>query len=106
MAVTVSVGHMKDLNAFQRDLLRVVAGNENGAKGLALMGQLESYYGSEVNHGRLYPNLDRLEDKGLITIGQFDKRTNRYEITERGERELAARRQWEEAVADGVTADA
>ncbi|NIS30845.1 MAG: PadR family transcriptional regulator, partial [Actinobacteria bacterium] len=38
---------------FQRDLLYVVAGLED-PKGLAVKAELDDYYGSEINHGRLY----------------------------------------------------
>ncbi|ELY99975.1 hypothetical protein C480_19519 [Natrialba aegyptia DSM 13077] len=49
----------------------------------------------EINHGRLYPNLDDLVDKGLLKKGERDKRTNMYTVTQRGRREIEARREWE-----------
>ena len=85
---------MHDLTGFQRDVLYVVAGLDN-PKGLAIKDKLDEYYGSEINHGRLYPNLDTLVDKGLIEKGQKDDRTNEYSITQRGSRELEARREWD-----------
>ncbi|ELZ20434.1 PadR family transcriptional regulator [Natrinema limicola JCM 13563] len=36
--------------------------------GLAIKRELEDYYGTEVNHGRLYPNLDELVDLGLVCL--------------------------------------
>jgi DNA-binding PadR family transcriptional regulator len=45
-----------------------------------------------IHHGRLYPNLDTLVDKGLVEKGQKDRRTNVYSITNRVQRELDARR--------------
>jgi DNA-binding PadR family transcriptional regulator len=86
---------MHDLTGFQRDLMYVVAGGDR-PNGLTIKSQLEDYYEAEVNHGRLYPNLDDLVDMGLIEKGSKDRRTNYYELTDRGRRELQARREWEE----------
>jgi len=85
---------MYDLNAFQRDVLYAVAGLD-GPNGLDVKTELEAYYAGEVHHGRLYPNLDTLAEKGLIEKGQVDDRTNEYRLTDRGHRELEARRKWE-----------
>ena len=86
---------MHDLTGFQRDLLYMIAGLGE-PKGLAIKDRLEDYYGTEINHGRLYPNLDSLVDKGLVEKGSVDKRTNFYRLTGRGQRELEARREWED----------
>jgi len=86
---------MHDLTGFQRDLLYVIA-DLDAAKGLVIKDDLEEYYGTEINHGRLYPNLDTLVEKGLVEKGQMDKRTNSYSLTGRGEREIEARRDWED----------
>ena len=96
---------MHDLTGFQRDLLYVIAGLD-GPKGLAIKGRLDEYYGTEINHGRLYPNLDALVEKGLVEKGRIDDRTNEYTLTQRGERELRARREWEDDVAGELVADA
>ena len=85
---------MYDLTGFQRDLLYVIAGLD-GPHGLAIKEQLADYYEGEIHHGRLYPNLDTLVDKGLVEKGQKDRRTNVYSITQRGTREIKARREWE-----------
>jgi len=85
---------MHDLTGFQRDLLYVIAGLDE-PHGLAIKEELEGYYESDVNHGRLYPNLDTLVEKGLVEKGQRDRRTNFYSLTRRGERELDARQDWE-----------
>jgi len=90
---------MHDLTGFQHDLLYVIAGFEE-PHGLAIKDELEDYYGSEVNHGRLYPNLDELVDKALVEKGELDKRTNSYTLTQRGRREIAARREWENQYVD------
>ncbi|QLG29891.1 helix-turn-helix transcriptional regulator (plasmid) [Halorarum halophilum] len=91
---------MYDLTGFQRDLLYCAAGFEE-PHGLAIRDQLEDYYGSEVHAGKLYPNLDTLVEKGLIKKGELDKRTNFYTVTQRGQRELEARRVWETQYVDG-----
>ena len=85
---------MYDLNGFQRDLLYTAAGKDK-PHGLALKNELEKYYESEIHHGRLYPNLDTLVEKGLLEKGQIDRRTNYYHVTQRGRREIEARREWE-----------
>lgn len=90
---------MHDLTGFQRDLLYVVAGLD-APKGLAVKEELDSYYGTDINHGRLYPNLDTLVEKGLIEKGRIDDRTNSYSLTQRGDRELQARREWEDQYVD------
>lgn len=92
---------MHDLTGFQRDLLYVTAGLDE-PKGLAIKDVLDDYYGAAINHGRLYPNLDVLVEKGLITKGKLDDRTNRYSLTRRGFQELEARRDWENVFLDEV----
>ncbi|WP_323173246.1 PadR family transcriptional regulator [Natrialba sp. PRR66] len=85
---------MYDLTGFQRDLLYVIAGQDD-PHGLAIKDELEAYYEGEIHHGRLYPNLDTLVDKGLVEKGEEDRRTNFYAVTRRGTREIEARREWE-----------
>lgn len=86
---------MQDLTAFQRDVLFVIAGHDE-PHGLAIKQELDDYYTEEINHGRLYPNLDTLVEKGLVEKGEKDRRTNEYRLTDRGQRELVARRQFED----------
>lgn len=86
---------MYDLTGFQRDLLYTIAGKDK-PHGLALKDELEQYYESEIHHGRLYSNLDTLVGKGLLEKGQIDQRTNYYQVTQRGRREIEARHEWEE----------
>jgi DNA-binding PadR family transcriptional regulator len=85
---------MYDLTGFQRDLLYVIAGRER-PHGLAIKEELENYYEKEIHHGRLYPNLDTLVEKGLVEKGDKDRRTNFYTLTRRGRREIEDRREWE-----------
>jgi DNA-binding PadR family transcriptional regulator len=67
--------------------------------GLALKDERELYFESAVPHGRLYPDLDTLVDKGGEK-GSKDCRTNVYAITQRGGREIDARREWEQDYLD------
>jgi DNA-binding PadR family transcriptional regulator len=86
---------MKNLTGFQRDLVYIIAGL-NKPHGLALKDEIDAYYEDEVNHGRLYPNLDSLVESGLIKKGTIDKRTNFYELTSEGVSAIAAREEWEQ----------
>lgn len=85
---------MHDLTGFQRDLLHTISGLDH-PNGLEVREKLSDYYETEINHGRLYPNLDTLVHKGLVEKGKIDDRTNYYELTRRGKRALEARREWE-----------
>lgn len=95
---------MYDLTGFQRDILYIIAGSED-PHGLAIKNELDEYYNSEVNHGRLYPNLDTLVKRGLVEKGQLDARTNVYTLTRRGRREIDARREWENGYLDSMVSD-
>jgi DNA-binding PadR family transcriptional regulator len=72
----------RDLTAFQQNVLIVLA--EESRYGLAIKRELEDFYDEEVNHGRLYPNLDTLIERGLVEKSELDKRTNEYAITDEG----------------------
>jgi DNA-binding PadR family transcriptional regulator len=80
--ITGSSGIARELTAFQGNILTILA--EEPMYGLAIKRELEDYYGTEVNHGRLYPNLDDLVEMGLVEKSELDKRTNQYELTEDG----------------------
>jgi len=84
---------MHDLNSFQRDLLVVVAGLDDPI-GKDIREELESYYPETVTAGRVYPQLTDLVEKQLITKEELDGRTNIYQISRRGIRELQDRREW------------
>jgi DNA-binding PadR family transcriptional regulator len=73
---------VRDLTAFQRNILVILT--EEPMYGLAVKRELEEYYGTEVNHGRLYPNLDELVELGLVEKSELDKRTNQYALTDDG----------------------
>lgn len=96
---------MYDLTAFQRDLLYVIAGSDN-PHGLALKEELEDYYEGDVHHGRLYPNLDTLVEKGLVSKSAKDRRTNEYTLSKRGAREIETREKWEQKyLSDTITTE-
>jgi len=108
-SVSDGVGIARDLTAFQRNILVILS--EEPMYGLAIKRELESYYGAEVNHGRLYPNLDDLVDLDLVEKSELDKRTNQYELTDLGEEAVLDRLEWVldrfvtgEARADDVSA--
>ncbi|MFP8952961.1 PadR family transcriptional regulator [Natrialbaceae archaeon A-arb3/5] len=86
---------MNDLTGFQRDLLYVIAGADQPS-GQDVKAEIETYYSAEINHGRLYPNLDTLVNKELVEKGQLDRRTNYYEISETGRQAIDERREWEQ----------
>ncbi|MFW5959462.1 MAG: PadR family transcriptional regulator [Natronomonas sp.] len=75
-------GIARELTAFQQNILAILA--EEARYGLAIKRELESYYDDEVNHGRLYPNLDELVEMGLVEKSELDKRTNQYALTDEG----------------------
>jgi DNA-binding PadR family transcriptional regulator len=83
------------LTGFQRDLLYVIAGGTEQS-GQEIKEELEPYYSTEINHGRLYPNLDTLVDRDYVEKGEIDRRTNSYDLTHKGRRALDNRREWEE----------
>ena len=81
-----------NLTAFQQNILAILS--EEPMYGLAVKRELESYYGSEVNHGRLYPNLDDLVADGFVEKSELDKRTNQYELTEAGHDAVLGQLEW------------
>ncbi|RQH01300.1 PadR family transcriptional regulator [Natrarchaeobius oligotrophus] len=90
---------MDDLTGFQRDLLYVIAGADQPS-GQDVKEEIETYYTTDINHGRLYPNLDTLVNKEFVDKGQLDRRTNYYEISETGLQVIEDRREWEKQYVD------
>ncbi|MFB6211377.1 MAG: PadR family transcriptional regulator [Halobacteriales archaeon] len=83
---------VRDLTAFQQRILTILA--EEPRYGLAIKRELEAYYDDEVNHGRLYPNLDDLVTMGLVEKSELDKRTNEYRLTDAGLDAVVAQLEW------------
>lgn len=71
------------LTLFQLEICYALA-RDGPDYGLGLKRTLEEIYGEPINHGRLYPNLDDLEERGLLEREPLDKRTNEYRLTETG----------------------
>lgn len=87
-----TVAAARELTAFQRNVLVILA--ERPMYGLAIKRELEAYYGSEVNHGRLYPNLDDLVGMDFVAKSELDKRTNQYELTDEGREAVLDSFEW------------
>jgi len=83
-----------NLNAYQRDTLFVLE-NEAPCNGLDLHDCLTEYYGEESSVPRVYNNLNKLIGHSMVFKREEDGRTNRYDLTSRGEDVLEARRNWE-----------
>lgn len=87
-----------DLTGFKRDVIVAIirkggkptSTDESAPYGLAIKREVEALYGEEVNHGRLYPNLDDLVNTGYVTKHEKDRRTNGYKATEKAVDSLAA----------------
>lgn len=90
---------MFELTGFKRDLLIVIAGLGD-PNGLEVKDALEEYYEGDINHGRLYPNLNDLVDQGFVEKSKRDERTNEYRLTESGREVLEDRWDWEEQYFD------
>ncbi|WP_256686252.1 PadR family transcriptional regulator [Halococcus qingdaonensis] len=98
-------GIARDLTAFQQNILAILS--DEPMYGLAIKRQLESYYDSEVNHGRLYPNLDDLVEMDLVEKSERDKRTNDYALTDDGYEAVVDQLDWtlDKFVTDGERAE-
>lgn len=96
-----------DLTKFQIDLLLGVA-LEEPIHGLGLKERLQSdnrFGYSTIHHGRLYPNLDTLVNKGLVLKGSTDERTNEYRLTDRGGRDIQSRFELYDSVIHALAAN-
>jgi len=103
--VAETPGIARELTAFQRNILTILA--EEPRYGLAIKRELETYYDDDVNHGRLYPNLDDLVEMGLVEKSELDKRTNEYALTEDGYQALLDQLAWsfDKLIVDSDRAD-
>lgn len=93
MNATTDGNVVANLTAFQRDLLRALAKTDEQS-GLSLKTDLSTYYGEEINHSRLYQNLDGVVAHGLVNKRRRDGRTNGYSLTDAARTALAKRDAW------------
>ena len=96
---------MFELTGFQRDLLYCIAGTDDPS-GQEVRSELEQSSSIEVNHGRLYPNLEDLVDEGLVEKQSKNNRTNLYRLTDQARELIVDRRQWEDERLEQLSLDA
>lgn len=83
---------MQDLSKFQRDCLWAMAqleGKEENPCGLDIVHHLERKEYKKVYSSRLYTALNELMDKGLVDEKTNEGRSNMYNVTKRGAREIS-----------------
>ncbi len=91
MAQHSAIADVAQLTEFKLGVLATVAAlqdeetEHDKPHGLAIKRRLEDTRHEEVHPGRLYPNMDDLVDAGYLRKSSIDKRTNGYELTQRGE---------------------
>lgn len=74
-----------EVSGFQRDLLKAAIKTDRSdlrPSGQNIKRQLEDRYNIEINHGRLYPNFDKLVEMSLLDKGDLDQRTKSYRPTQ------------------------
>ena len=91
--ISVQSSEFAELTGFKRDLLILIGGMET-QKGMEILEELEGYYDENVNHGRLYPNLDDLVEGGYVEKISLNARSNGYNLTDKGKALLENRQQW------------
>jgi|AntRauMinimDraft_2_1070382.scaffolds.fasta_scaffold00521_6 DNA-binding PadR family transcriptional regulator len=57
---------------------------------------------AEINHGRLYPNIETLVGYDLMDKSEIDGRTNAHDVTDEGRRLVRNARARDEQWVDGV----
>lgn len=92
------------LSTFQNEALLAIAQLKSAGEdsyGLAIKRELEVVFDQDINHGRLYPNLDQLVEAGLVEKEPLDKRTNEYTLTREGEQYLIEQKERMARIVDG-----
>ena len=86
---------MAPTTAFRYEILAALNSLHDQPSGQEVRRHIERHNSPEstddVNRSRLYPNLDKLVDDGLLKKGEQDRRTNYYVLTDAGRDQLAAR---------------
>lgn len=90
------ISQIHELTGFQRDLLVAIESIDGKPSGQEIKDRVNPLYESVITSGRLYPNLDKLEKRGMIERGEKDRRTNWYSLTDKGEETLANYREFVE----------
>jgi len=85
---------LHELRGFQRDLLFVICGLSD-PNGQEIRAEMEQTLSDDVQHGRVYSNLNDLVDLGYVRKERENGRTNRYMLTEDGEDVIESRHEWE-----------
>lgn len=98
----MSISTLNDTSAFQRDLLRAI-GQTDDATGTSVCRTLEMKYSDTdnfvtLNHSRLYQNLDKLVDAGLVQKTERNGRSHEYLLTASGHEYLMQLYHWCEEV--------
>lgn len=88
----INRNELNSLSEFRYSILFTLA--EEPQFGLGIKQELQKYYGSEVHHGQLYPNLDKLAELDMIHKEPTDSRSNNYELTDRGLAYALGRVEW------------
>lgn len=92
------------LTGFQRDLLFVTFRlRESDPHGQRIKSEVDEHYGTEINEGRLYQNLESLVEDGYLRKRPLDGRTNGYRLTDRARTRLEASHVWEAECLFGET---
>lgn len=88
-----------ELRGFQRDLLFVISGLTD-PNGQEIRAEMERSLAEDVQHGRMYSNLNDLVEMGFVEKGRQNGRTNRYTLTDRGRDVIESRHEWERRYLD------
>ena len=83
-----------NLTSFQFRLLALLNRRDDAPKGVTIKQRLEAYLDEELNHGRLYQNLDALVEAGYVEKRPRDGRTNAYSLTDAGRETLMTELAW------------
>lgn len=78
---------MQKLNQFKYDVLAAISGlqtRDETPYGIGIRKELEAGNYDDMHNSRVYMCLKSLEGNGYITRNAVDRRTNRYELTNKG----------------------
>lgn len=85
---------MNELTGLQRDTLIVISGLKE-PNGVDIQKELQNYHNTDIHRGKLYPLLETLIEKDLVTKRQREGRSNEYRLTDSGERTLKDHLNWQ-----------